>query len=201
MDMNRIGGYSAGFKSTSVRTAAVKQEDAADKTKENTQAAKENRDTFEKSTESKPVTYSKNELTKAQADQLLTAQQDRYNSFMKMLQSMVVKQGQKSNLTLFGMDLFVTPEQSADAAASIAEGGEYSVDAVATRIMDMAKALSGGDASKISKLREAVEKGFKAAGVELGGKLPDISQQTHTEVMKRFDEWEKEANGSASVEK
>ena len=96
----------------------------------------------------------------------------------------------------FGMDLYVTPEQSRQAAESIAEGGEYSVDAVAGRIMDMAKALSGGDPSKIDTLRTAVQKGFQAAGVELGGELPSICGQTYDEVMKRFDEWEQEAQGT-----
>ena len=101
--------------------------------------------------------------------QLKDEQAQRMERFIQMLQSMVVKQGQRSNLTLFGMDLYVTPEQSRQAAESIAEGGEYSVDAVAGRIMDMAKALSGGDPSKIDTLRTAVQKGFQAAGVELGG--------------------------------
>ena len=67
-------------------------------------------------------------------------------------------------------------------------------------IMDMAKALSGGDASKIEELRKAVEKGFKAAGVELGGKLPSISQNTYTEVMKRFDDWANESKKTSGIE-
>lgn len=124
--------------------------------------------------------------------QLKDAQRQRMESFQRMLQSMLVKQGEKSNLTLFGLQLNVTAADSLNAAAAIADGGEYSVDAVATRILDMAKSLSGGDVSKLSELRDAVEKGFKAAGVELGGKLPGICQDTYTEVMKRFDEWEKE---------
>ncbi|MDF2948837.1 MAG: uncharacterized protein K0R07_858, partial [Sedimentibacter sp.] len=72
--------------------------------------------------------------------------------------------------------------------------GEYSVDAVATRIMDMAKALSGSDKSKIPLLKDAVKKGFEAAGLELNGGagLPEICNKTYDEIMKRFDEWEKE---------
>ena len=82
------------------------------------------------------------------------------------------------------------PEVREKAAAAIAPGGEYSVDAVAGRILDMAKALAGGDESKIAELRQAVEKGFEAAGVELGGELPGICQDTYNQVMKGFDEWE-----------
>ena len=144
---------------------------------------------------SKPVTYGK----KLSAAQLQSAETQRMESFQQMLKSMIVKQGEKSNLTLFGMDLNVTPADSQRAAAAIAEGGEYSVDAVATRILDMAKALSGGDMSKLSELRSAVEKGFKAAGMEMGGKLPSICNDTYNEVMKRFDEWEKEGKAGATV--
>ena len=198
MNIGNVG--LSGARYTAAMATAAQAEEAVSNQQENAAAESTvNRDTFERTQPEQSVTYSKNKLNKAQADQLMAAEENRTQSFMNMLKSMIVKQGQQSNLTLFGMDLFVTPEQSAKAAASIAEGGEYSVDAVAGRIMDMAKALSGGDASKIEELREAVEKGFKAAGVELGGKLPSISQQTHTEVMKRFDEWAAEAKKASSA--
>lgn len=60
--------------------------------------------------------------------------------------------------------------------------------------MDMAKALSNGDKTKISLLKDAVIKGFEAAGLEFNGGagLPEICSHTYDEVMKRFDEWEKE---------
>ena len=107
---------------------------------------------------------------------------------------MIAKQGENSNLTLFGQRLNVSVEDSEKAAAAIAEGGEYSVDAVATRIIDMAKALSAGDKSKISLLKDAVIKGFEAAGLEFNGGagLPEICTRTYDEIMKRFDEWENE---------
>jgi len=58
--------------------------------------------------------------------------------------------------------------------------------------MDMAKALSNGDDSKIGLLRDAVKNGFDAAGYEFDSKngLPDICNKTYDEIMKRFDEWE-----------
>lgn len=185
-------------------TAAVpKQEEKPLEAEEKTAArgvSTEQRDTFVKSTAEKPVTYSKNQLTSAQAKQLQEDQEQRIASFQRMLESMIVKQGEKSNLSLFGLSLNVTASDSAAAAAAIADGGEYSVDAVATRLLDMAKALSGGDASKIGELRAAVQKGFEAAGVKLGGTLPGICQDTYTEVMKRFDDWERESKTEVSAE-
>ncbi len=127
-------------------------------------------------------------------NKLIAENEKRINDFKETIRRMIAKQGEAYNLTLFGQRLNVTVEDSQKAAAAIAEGGEYSVDAVATRIMDMAKALAGGDKSKISLLRDSVIKGFEAAGLEFNGGagLPEICRQTFDEVMKRFDEWEKE---------
>lgn len=127
-------------------------------------------------------------------NKLIEDNEKRINDFKEQIKNMIVKQGEKSNLTLFGHKLNVSIDDSQKAAKTIADGGEYSVDAVAKRIIDMAKALSGGDKSKISLLRDAVKKGFEAAGMEFnnGAGLPDICNKTYDEVMKQFDEWEKE---------
>ena len=64
----------------------------------------------------------------------------------------------------------------------------------------MAKALSGGDSSKIGKLKEGFLKGFKEAEKAWGGELPDISKKTYDEVLKRFDEWENSSKEKAEKE-
>ena len=135
---------------------------------------------------------SKKKYDSIEINKLIADNEKRINDFKETIRSMIAKQGEASNLTLFGHKLNVSLEDSEKAAATIAEGGEYSVDAVATRIMDMAKALSGGDKSKISLLRDSVIKGFEAAGLELNGGagLPEICNKTYDEIMKRFDEWE-----------
>lgn len=109
-------------------------------------------------------------------------------NFKKMIYDMLAKQDGSAQIV--NGKLKVSAEVAAKAKASISDGGEYSVDSVATRIMDMAKALAGGDSSKLETLRGAVEKGFGAAAGKMGGKLTDISSRTYDEVMKRFDEWE-----------
>ena len=53
-------------------------------------------------------------------------------------------------------------------------------------------AISGGDKAQIGKLKAAIEDGFKQAKEALGGYLPEISQKTYDEVMKRMDEWANE---------
>lgn len=73
--------------------------------------------------------------------------------------------------------------------SSISENGEWGVKAVSDRIMNMAVALSGGDASKAEVLRNAVIKGFAQVGDVK--KLPQVCQDTYKEIMNRFDHWEK----------
>ena len=96
---------------------------------------------------------------------------------------------------LIGTDKFslpavgTTPE---DAAKAVADGGDYSVDSVATRIMDMATTIAGGDPEKLKAMQAAVEEGFKQAGItwkdSMGeDSMPQITQDTHAEITKRFD--------------
>lgn len=127
-------------------------------------------------------------------NKLTSDNEKRINEFKEQIKKMIAKQGEKSNLTLFGQKLNVTVDDSQEAAEQIAEGGEYSVDAVSTRIIDMAKALSGGDKTKIPLLKDAVKKGFESAGLEFnnGAGLPEICNKTYDEIMKRFDDWQKE---------
>lgn len=180
--------------STRYTKASAIQQETAKEAKE-TKEAKEKavstatQDRVVKSESDKTGIYQKPSTDRSQVMQQIKEDQARRSQeLVNLVRSMIVGQGEKSNLTLFGQRLNVTPQQSADAAASIAEGGEYSVDAVATRIMSMAEALSGGDPSKFQVLRDAVEKGFGEARKVWGGELPDISNRTYDEIMKRFDD-------------
>lgn len=78
------------------------------------------------------------------------------------------------------------------AQADIAEDGYWGVQQTSARILDFAKALTGGDSSKVEEMRAAIQKGFDQAAKMWGDKLPDISQRTHEAVMKGLDEWAKE---------
>jgi len=88
----------------------------------------------------------------------------------------------------------VSPEE---AKANIADDGYWGVEQTANRILDFAKALSGGDPSKIEMLKNAVLKGFDAAEKIWGGKLPSISYETKQKVLEGFEAW---ANEGAKVE-
>jgi len=91
----------------------------------------------------------------------------------------------------------ITEEARAAAQKEIEEGGYFSVEETAKRILNFAVALSGGDPGKIDLLRDATMKGFAAAEKAWGGKMPEITQKTMEAVKKGFDEWAAEGSASA----
>ena len=93
----------------------------------------------------------------------------------------------------------VDPATKAQAQADIAEDGYWGVNQTSDRIIDFAKALTGGDPDKIEDMRAAFEKGFKKAGKTWGGNLPDISQRTYDAVMEKFDQMAEEAKKTSST--
>ena len=88
----------------------------------------------------------------------------------------------------------VDPATKAQAQEDISEDGYWGVKQTSQRILDFATALTGGDPSKIEEMRSAFQKGYMQAEKTLGGKLPDISQQTYDAVMKGFDDMAAAAN-------
>ena len=88
----------------------------------------------------------------------------------------------------------------AQAQADIADDGYWGVEQTSSRILDFAKALSGGDPDKLEEMRSAFEKGFKKAEKTWGGKLPEISQKTYEATMKKFDDWKAESTTATATE-
>jgi len=97
---------------------------------------------------------------------------------------------------LIGADKFALPEVATtpeEAAKAVEDGGAYSVDSVASRIMDMATSIAGGDPDKLKAMQDAVEEGFRQAGItwkDAMGEddMPQITKDTHAEINKRFEE-------------
>jgi|GEM_PF-1184419 len=126
------------------------------------------------------------------------------DSFRRLVEGLLNVQIERSNEAGNPWDLndpnaMVDIDEATRTAAqdAIGEGGPWSVDAVATRLLDFAVAISGGDPSRIDVLRSAVERGFEAAERQWGGTLPEISQQTREAVMNGFDQWQQAGNANA----
>lgn len=117
------------------------------------------------------------------------------SAFKQMVQALFQKQGNTSNVAdgnpLEGL-LEIDEQTQLDAQEAISENGYWGVNQTADRILEFAKALSGGDPSLIEELKNGVLAGFEAAERAWGGSLPDICYQTREKIMEGFDEW---ANG------
>jgi hypothetical protein len=87
----------------------------------------------------------------------------------------------------------ITPDMQdaliAKAKEDIGENGYYGVKQTSQRILDFAKAVTGGDPSKIEAMRKYIQDGFDEVEKMFGGKLPEISYQTLKAVMDGLDEW------------
>lgn len=86
-------------------------------------------------------------------------------------------------------DYTVDAATKEQAQKDIADDGYWGVTQTSDRIVDFAKALSGGDSSKADDMIKAFQKGFKEATKSWGKDLPDISQKTYDAVMEKLGKW------------
>lgn len=128
------------------------------------------------------------------------------NKFLSYVQESIMGQGNALASSddiwqfLASGNFTVTEAAKKQAQDSIAEGGYWSVDKTADRILEMAKALTGGDPDKIETMRDAFSKGFNEATKTWGRDLPDISKNTYDKVNELFDKWKEESSVKAAEE-
>lgn len=121
--------------------------------------------------------------------------EDRISQLKDIVTKMITKQGQTIGKTDDIWSFLASGNFSVDEAArkkaqeEISENGYWGVEQTSERILDFAKALSGGDSSKADELLDAFKKGFKEATKTWGKDLPDISQKTYDAVVEKFDKW------------
>ncbi len=165
-----------------------------------TTQSKANTEEKEETTESSGVVYEKSNADyKTQNAELIQRlkleTEERTNQLTTLVQQMISKQGNAYGAAndiwsfLASGDYTVSPEVKAQAQKDIAEDGYWGVKQTSERILDFAKALSGGDPAQAEKMRSAFEKGYEQATKAWGKDLPSISKDTYDAVMKGFDEW------------
>ena len=123
--------------------------------------------------------------------QMWNAQQERVSAFRQMVETLLGQQAERQGLAAGSplSEIEITPEMRAEAQAMIDEGGYFSVEETAARLLDFAVALTGGDPAQIEVMRDAVQRGFAQAERMFGGELPEISHQTLAAAMEGFDQW------------
>lgn len=142
------------------------------------------------------LTYANPGSTKTAQTQLAQALEEserQTQAVMDLILPMLQQQGLNVEKVVSGeQQLNVDPATIESAKAAIAEGGEYSVEKTADRILSFAKSMISADPSRFDAVLGAVEKGFEEAQRMLGGTLPEISQKTHAAVQAEFQRWKDE---------
>lgn len=101
--------------------------------------------------------------------------------------------GKQANKYTKLADLFkninADPATIAQAQKDIGEDGYWGVKQTSDRLVSMAQALSGGDATKADEMIAAMKKGFDQATAAWGDKLPSICQDTIDSAVKKMESW------------
>jgi len=112
-----------------------------------------------------------------------------------LVEKMLLKQGQTFNDSTDIYSLLregkvkVDSETSAQAQRDIAEDGYWGINQTSDRLVSFAKALTGGDPSKVDEMIKAVKKGFELATKAWGGELPEISKNTLDAAISKMEAW------------
>ena len=158
---------------------------------------------YEPSKETTQTSAKKNAKVDSETIAKLKADADQRLSQLKgIVEQLITKQGKTSETVsiwsqfrqgVFDGTITVDEATAKQAQEDISEDGYWGVKQTSERILDFAKALTGGDSSKVEDIRTAIEKGFSEAAKLWGDELPEISQKTHDAVMKGLDEWAKQS--------
>lgn len=191
--MSNIGvvSNSSYYANAAASTAKASESKSAEKAAENT--AKNEGVVYEKSSSTKNTNYVKK--NSAVIKQLQADSEARVSQMRNLVEQMMRKQGSAIGNAdsmwrfLAGGNFTVSADVKAQAQKDIADDGYWGVEQTSDRIVDFAKALSGGDSAKADKMIAAFKKGFEQATKSWGKSLPDISQRTYDAVMKKFDAW------------
>lgn len=164
-------------------------------------------ETSEQSTNNTKITYTRESATLSEISKQVEAKLSNLRGIVENLvtmQSLKTGEGKGLNydqimekydgkLKDFYQNLEVDEPTRLKAQQEISEDGFWGVKQTSERAIEFAKALSGGDPSKVALLRDAIEEGYKAAEKAWGGELPEICKQTQEATLKGLNDWANEA--------
>lgn len=205
MNLNNIGSTDYTSNLVSQIKGTNQSKEATNSTTKETTTTEDTGVVYEagKSTEASATTKTKGKVDSATIAKLKEDADARLSQLKGIVEQLITKQGKASkNASIWDQfrqgvldgSISVDAATAKQAAEDISEDGYWGVKQTSERIIDFAKALSGGDSSKAEEMRAAITKGFDAASKAWGGELPDISKQTQEAVMKGLDAWK---NGEA----
>lgn len=128
---------------------------------------------------------------KVSVEQLKKDSEQHYENLKRMVEDLLKRQGMTFNDVRLGSVVKVDEATRAEAAELVSDNGPLGVEAMSDKIVQFAKAISGGDPSKLDTIKKAIDDGF-AAAKQILGELPEISQKTYDRIMEKLDIWENE---------
>lgn len=200
MELNNVGNsaYTSNLVSQ-IKGEGQRKDAKAAGNATNTDTADETGVIYESSKDNEAVTSKKNSKVDSQTIAKLKADADARLSQLKgIVEQLISKQGKASETAsiwdefrqgILDGSIEVDEATAKQAAEDVSEDGYWGVKQTSERILDFAKALTGGDSSKAEQMRNAIKEGFDAAAKLWGDELPEISQKTYDAVMKGIDEW------------
>ena len=194
MELNGVNSYYTSYEAASNKKTAVKDTDNSTASKNTSDVAATYESSSDKSSSSTSSVKS-NAANPALVAKLKADSDDR----MQQLQSLVTTMFKKQGITIGTADdmwkalasgnFTADADTIAKAKEDLSEDGYWGVKQTSERIFDFAQALAGDDEEKMKTMKVAVEKGFKEATKSWGRTLPDISQDTYSAVMDKFDKY------------
>lgn len=191
MSVNGITNANQTYESQSTAKPKSKNTSSSEPAKASENSAAAIYEKGEEVTDSKKL-YTRDQVTidrmKAEADR-------RTQSLRELVQKLLLKQGEAySDATdIYGLlregKVQVDEETRLQAQKDIAEDGYWGIEQTSNRLVEFAKALSGGDQSKADEMISAVKKGFEAATKAWGGELPEISRKTLDTAIGKLEAW------------
>jgi len=168
-------------------------------------------ETSEQTNKNPKITYTRESATISEISKQVEAKMGNLRGIVEKLftmQSLKTGEGKGLNydqimkkydgkLKDFYQNLEVDDATRLKAQQEISEDGFWGVKQTSARAIEFAKALSGGDSSKVALLRDAIEEGYRAAEKAWGGELPEICKQTEEATLKGLNDWVNEAIHSA----
>lgn len=210
MAINSINTITAASAAATQTTTTSKTSEKASDTKTTDTSKNSSGVIYEKSSETSSKDKTSDKTSNKTTNTALVAKlkadaEQRTAQLRSIVEQMMTKQGTAIGNAddmwkfLAKGDFTVSADVKAQAQADIADDGYWGVDQTSDRILDFAKALSGGDSEKADAMLEAFKKGFEQATKSWGDKLPEISQKTYDAVVEKFNKW-KNGTEDASTE-
>lgn len=206
MSVNGITSTTSTYDPYQITQPSTKPAEETGAASKSTAAKKEDGVVYEPSKENTTTSAKKTYTQNTELVNKLKADAESHTKQLQnIVQQLMTKQGQTYNNAndmwrfLASGKFEVDEATKLQAQKDIAEDGYWGVNQTSDRIIDFAKALTGGDPSKIEDMREAFKKGYKQAEKTWGGELPEISKQTYDAVLAKFDKMAEEAGQTTAA--